>query len=216
MLSTELSLFFSVTFIVSASPGPVMLSCMTNGGRYGITKSLEGMLGASLGNLFLVGLSALGLGVIVHNSDFLFSLIKYLGAFYLVYLGIQTIRDPVASAIDLTNNTHTPSEKQSANTSAKRSLLLSSFLIAISNPKGLIYFGALFPQFLNYAQPLPKQFAVLIIGFLIMDLLWMLVYAAAGNRMMAWLKTPRHKVLFNTASGVTLIVVGLLLASTGK
>jgi homoserine/homoserine lactone efflux protein len=211
MLSAQLSLFFSVTFIVSASPGPVMLSCMNNGARYGVAKSLEGMLGASLGNLFLVALSALGLGVVVYNNDFLFSLIKWLGAFYLIYLGIQTIRDtPVSTQAEQ------PVADQTNTVIAKQSLLVSSFFIAVSNPKGLIYFGALFPQFINYTQPLPQQLGVLIIGFLIMDFIWMLAYAAAGNKMMTWLKTPKHKVLFNTFSGLTLIVVGLLLAFSGK
>jgi homoserine/homoserine lactone efflux protein len=215
MLSAQLSLFFSVTFIVSASPGPVMLSCMSNGARYGITKSLEGMLGASLGNLFLVGLSALGLGVVVNNNDMLFSLIKWLGAFYLIYLGIQTIREPSISPQE-----HNSVDKQTLSKirsfTSKQSLLVSSFLIAVSNPKGLIYFGALFPQFIDYTQPLAQQFSVLIIGFLIMDFVWMLAYAAAGNKMMVWLEKPKHKVLFNTFSGLTLIVVGLLLAFTGK
>jgi homoserine/homoserine lactone efflux protein len=206
MLSAQLSLFFSVTFIVSASPGPVMLSCMANGARYGVTQSLEGMLGASLGNLFLVGLSALGLGVVVHNNDFLFSLIKWSGACYLVYLGIQTIRQPSVL----------PQEHKPAKEPVLKSLLIASFFIAVSNPKGLIYFSALFPQFIDYAQPLAQQFSVLIIGFLVMDFVWMLAYAAAGNKMMVWLEEPKHKVLFNTFSGLTLIIVGLLLAFSGK
>src|SRR5688500_7260540 len=87
-------LFLSITFLVSASPGPVMLACMSNGARYGIARALEGMMGASLGNLCLVALSALGLGLIISSNDVLFFAIKWLGAIYLIYLGVQMIRRP--------------------------------------------------------------------------------------------------------------------------
>lgn len=183
-----------------------MLSCMSNGGRYGLAKSLAGMAGASLGNLVLVILSALGLGLLVSSNDILFSAIKWLGALYLIYLGVQIIRQPVLLA----------SEPGQQPGQTRHSLLLSAFLIAISNPKGLIYFAALFPQFIHYEQPLLWQFTLLTVTFLLTDLLWMLVYAAAGHRIMAWLKTPRHQALFNIFSGLSLIIVGLLLAATGK
>jgi homoserine/homoserine lactone efflux protein len=200
------TLFLSITFIVSASPGPVMLSCMSNGGRYGVSKALEGMLGASLGNLFLVGLSALGLGLIVNNNDFLFNTLKWLGALYLMILGIQLIRQPVA-AYDIDNNS--PTNKSP-------SLWLNSFIIAVSNPKGLIYFGALFPQFITYHQPLIIQFSLLTLTFLITDLLWMLAYAAAGQKIMGWLTKPTHQTLFNIITGAMLIAAGLFMALTGK
>lgn len=206
MSIAEFTLFLSITFIVSASPGPIMLSCMSNGGRYGLAKSFAGMMGASLGNLVLVLLTALGFGLLVSSSDVLFNTIKWLGALYLMYLGVQIIRQPAP-----------PSSRPELQTrQTQRSLWLSSFFIAISNPKGLIYFAALFPQFIHYEQPLLWQFSLLTATFLLTDLLWMLVYAAAGQRIMVWLKTPRHQTIFNTLSGLALIVVGLLLAATGK
>lgn len=205
MSIAEFTLFLSITFIVSVSPGPVMLLCMSNGGRYGLAKSFPGMVGASLGNLVLVSLSALGLGLLVSSNDFLFGAIKWLGALYLIYLGVQIIRQPAQSG--------SPGQSHAA---SHRSLWLSAFFIAISNPKALVYFAALFPQFIHYEQPLLWQFSLLTATFLLTDLCWMLVYAAAGQRIMAWLKTPRHQTIFNTLSGLVLIVVGLLLAATGK
>ncbi len=182
-----------------------MLSCMSNGGRYGVIKALEGMLGASLGNLCLVGLSALGLGLIVNNNDFLFYALKWAGALYLVVLGIQLIRQPMAaSKIDKDLADKSPS------------LWLSSFIIAVSNPKGLIYFGALFPQFITYNQPLIIQFSLMTLTFLIIDFVWMLAYAAAGQKIMGWLKNPTHQTLFNAISGAILIAAGLFMALTGK
>lgn len=204
---TQFTLFVSVTFIVSASPGPVMLSCMSNGGRYGMKKAFEGMLGASLGNLVLVALSAVGLGLIVSQNDFLFNVVKWIGAGYLIFLGLQIIRQPMTL-----NNSQEP---VIAATNDK-SVWLSSFGIAISNPKGLIYFGALFPQFINYQEPLGLQFLILTLVFLTTDLIWMSAYALAGNKIMSWLKTPRHQLLFNYISGAVLIAAGCAMAFSGK
>lgn len=203
---TNFSLFLSITFVVSASPGPVMLSCMTNGGRLGLRKAFAGMIGASLGNLVLLGLSALGLGLLVSQNDFLFNSLKWFGAAYLVFLGVQIIRTPVS--IENPN--------QPVAVASTKSIGWSSFVIAISNPKGLIYFGALFPQFINYQQPLALQFFILTVTFLITDLMWMVAYAMAGNKIMGWLKTPKHQTLFNSASGLILMAAGVFMAFSGN
>jgi homoserine/homoserine lactone efflux protein len=203
---TNFSLFLSITFVVSASPGPVMLTCMTNGGRLGLRKAFVGMLGASAGNLCLVALSALGLGLIVSQNDILFNILKWGGAAYLVFLGVQIMRSPVVL------------EQQHGTLSvdSTKSLWWNSFFIAVSNPKGLIYFGALFPQFIAYHQPLAAQFLVLTLTFLITDLVWMFIYAIAGNSIMRWLKTPIHQLWFNSLSGLALIAAGVFMALSGK
>lgn len=203
---TNFSLFLSITFIVSASPGPVMLSCMANGGRLGLRKAFVGMLAASAGNLCLVVLSALGLGLIISQNDILFNAIKWGGAAYLVFLGVQIMRTPIV----LEQKQDTPS------LDSTKSLWWNSFFIAISNPKGLIYFGALFPQFIAYQEPLAAQFLVLTLTFLVIDLMWMFIYALAGNSIMRWLKTPKHQLGFNALSGLVLIAAGIFMALSGK
>lgn len=200
----QLILFVTLTFFVSASPGPVMLSCMTNGGHYGVGKALYGMLGASFGNLLLMLLSAVGLGLLLTEASFLFVLIKWLGAAYLIYLGVQIIVKPV----------NTQNDSGTRFTSSASRLFFQSIAIACSNPKGLIYFGALFPQFIVPEQPLIPQFALLSVIFLLMDLVWMLIYARGGSYIVRWLKTPRHHRTFNLLSGGSLVCVGILLAAS--
>lgn len=204
---SELTLFISVTLVVSASPGPMMLSCMSYGGRYGIKKAFAGMLGGSAGNLVLMLLSALGLGLLISQNDTLFNLVKWAGAAYLVYLGWKIMRAPVLPTSD---------EGIALAPASSRAIFTSSFFIAISNPKGLIYFGALFPQFVNYQQPLFIQFFILTCIFLLTDLIWMLVYAAAGSSIMRWMNEPRHHKYFNSVSGLVLMAAGLVLAFSGK
>jgi homoserine/homoserine lactone efflux protein len=203
---TNFSLFLSITFVVSASPGPVMLTCMTNGGRLGLRKAFVGMLGASAGNLCLVALSALGLGLIVSQNDILFNILKWGGAAYLVFLGVQIMRSPVVLE----------QRHGALSVDSTKSLWWNSFFIAVSNPKGLIYFGALFPQFIAYHQPLAAQFLVLTLTFLITDLVWMFIYAIAGNSIMRWLKSPTHQLWFNSLSGLVLIAAGVFMALSGK
>ena len=190
---------------MSASPGPVMLSCMANGGRFGMRAAFMGMLGACGGNLVLVALSAFGLGLIVSQNDTLFNIVKWGGAAYLAFLGVQIIRKPVTTDVS-----------HASQITSTRSVVLNSFLIAISNPKGIIYFGALFPQFISYQQPIGFQFFILTITFLITDLIWMFAYAIAGNKIMQWLKSPKHQLWFNTLSGLVLIIAALFMAFAGK
>lgn len=196
----QLWLFISITLVVSASPGPVMLACMIDAGRYGFGKSLYTMAGATLGNLVLVLLSALGLGLLVEQAAWIFHGIKWIGAAYLVYLGLQLVRaSPITTSTAVAPVHH-------------HHLFRRAFIIAVTNPKGLIYFGALFPQFINVHHNLAPQFALLTVIFVLMDLVWMGVYALGGRSIMYWLKTPKNQRWFNWASGGLLIAAGIALA----
>jgi homoserine/homoserine lactone efflux protein len=183
-----------------------MLSCMTNGGRLGLRNAFIGMLGASTGNLSLVALSALGLGLVISQNDLLFTLVKWTGASYLVFLGVQIMRSSTTGAL----------REATTALDTSKSVWKNSFFIAISNPKALIYFGALFPQFINYQLPLIQQFLVLTLTFLVTDIFWMFVYAMAGKNIMRWLRSPRHQAIFNTISGLVLIAAGIFMALSGK
>lgn len=196
----QLWLFITLTFFVSASPGPVMLSCMADAGRFGFGKSLYTMLGASIGNLVLMLFSALGLGLLVEQAEWIFHTIKWIGAAYLVYLGIQLFL------------TKPHSFDQEVQQIRSHHLFIKSFMVAVTNPKGLIYFGALFPQFIDIHKSMPPQFVLLTIIFLLMDLVWMIIYAKGGSIIMRWMTSPEHQRWFNRLSGGALILTGVVLS----
>ena len=198
----QLWLFTTITLVLSASPGPVMLACMIDAGRYGFTKSTFTMLGASTGNLILMLLSALGLGLLVEQAEWIFHTIKWISAAYLVYLGIKLVLAPPLS-IDT-----------QARQIRSSHLFRKSFIVALTNPKGLIYFGALMPPFIDVHKSMPPQFALLTIIFLAMDFIWMTIYAISGQSIMRWLKSPEHQRWFNWISGGALILAGGALAFT--
>jgi threonine/homoserine/homoserine lactone efflux protein len=200
----QLLVFLTLTLFLSASPGPVMLTCMANGGRYGVYQSLPGMAGATMGNLVLIVLSSFGISVLLKQSDMLFRIMQWVGAAYLIWLGLKTCLQPIHHEM----NAH--SRVQGSATT----LLWQSFGIAVSNPKGLIYFGALFPQFLTSEKPLLPQLVVLTGLFISIDFAWMLIYTKSGSAIMKWLRSPQHKHLFQYCAGGVLIVAGILLAFT--
>ena len=196
----QLLMFISITLLVSASPGPVMLCCLFDASRYGLRQSCYSMLGASLGNLLLMFISALGLSFLMTQASWIFEAIKWLGAVYLIYLGLALIKNPQLSL----------TAKVTASNS--RRLLKKSFLIAATNPKGLIYFGALFPQFIHTQQAIAPQFALLTFIFLSIDLIWMLIYAKAGQTVMRWFTSDTHQRGFSYGSGAVFILMGIALA----
>lgn len=197
----HLTVFITLTFFVSLSPGPVMLACMAYGGQVGVARTLFAMAGATTGNLTLVGLSAIGAGLLLKQHPWLFQALQWCGAAWLVWLGLQTIcRQPQ------------PLLTQQVVALSRRRLWWQALVIALSNPKGLLYFGALFPQFLQPEQPLVPQYTVLIAVFLAIDVVWMLVYAKSGSAIMQWIKNPRHQRGFNRVTGGLLMLAGLLMA----
>lgn len=200
MSPEQLWLFLSISLIVSASPGPTMLTCMIDAGRYGFRQSMFTMGGACVGNVVLAVVSAVGLGLLVEQAEWIFHVIKWIGAAYLVYLGIKLLQ---AKA---------PSLDEKAQAMRGRRLLRKGFVIAVTNPKGLIYFGALFPQFIDINQSLPSQFAQLTLIFIMMDVMLMGVYAVGGRSIRRWLKSPEHQRWFNWVSGGVLIALGTILA----
>lgn len=149
-----------------------------------------------MGNLVLMLLSAGGLGALLQASEKLLPAIQLLGAGYLIYLGCSI--------------GFTPGHRQPGITGGSKILKIfsRSFLVAASNPKGLIFFGALFPQFIDPDRPLPMQLALLACTFLLIDGLWQLLYAAGGNI----LKNPARTGLINKISGGVLAGSGILLA----
>lgn len=199
----QLLVFVTVTLFVSASPGPVMLSAMANGGMYGVRHAAWGMAGATAGNLLLIALSFVGMALVLKNSTALFRALQWAGAAYLIWLGIKMYRQPVA-------DNQVPG---SAVRASSFGLFIKSVGIAISNPKGLVYFGAFFPQFISLEYSLTHQLLLMVVVFVIIDVIWMLIYAQGGSFVAGWLRSPQQRRSFNRVAGGALIGAGVLLVA---
>lgn len=193
-------LFVTLAFFISATPGPVMMLATVNGATYGLGGTLLGIVGVSLGNLMLMLISGSGVGALLQTSQTLLPAIQWLGATYLIYLGWRVWHTPIRTETSIRDGAE------------MQKIFSRSFLVAASNPKGLVFFAALFPQFIAADKPLTAQLLILIVTFLLIDGLWQLLYAAGGNTLRRWLKSPARAGLIARLSACVLAGSGLLLA----
>ncbi|SDR75530.1 LysE family translocator [Microterricola viridarii] len=222
--------FALASIALIALPGPSVLFVIGRTLTLGRTGGLLSVLGNSLGALPALVLVALGVGTIVAQSATLFTVIKFAGAGYLVYLGVQAIRhrkDAAGSAsAEETPSGITPSEApQSRGARFGRAfrhpttrILGEAFLVGLTNPKTIVFFVAVLPQFVDYgAGMIPLQLAELGLVFialaLIGDSLWALTAGAARD----WFaQSPKRLERLAGAGGAMMIGLGGVLALTGN
>jgi homoserine/homoserine lactone efflux protein len=205
-------LYVSVVLAVIVTPGPSAALCLTHGASHGVWRATATVLGGMVASLTLMTLSALGLGAAITASTTLFLVIKFAGAAYLIWLGLAMWRAP-APAADATSIASTGPATSHARWTR---LWRQGFLVGIGNPKDLLFFGALFPQFLDPAKPMAAQFALLAATWLAVDGLSMTGYAALGTRIGPALRRSGAGRLFNRLTGGAFIAAGGALAVANR
>lgn len=186
-------------------PGPVALLCTSHGLRFGRRRASATVLGGALASLVLMLLSSLGLGAVLAASETAFHVLKVVGGAYLILLGIQAWRRPDGEAPLPT----APPEARLPDVPVAR-LFRQGFLVGISNPKDLLFFAALFPNFIAVGEPRLVQFAILAATWLVVDLGLMSLYAAMGSGLGQWFRHPGRAKRFDRATG------GLFMAAGGS
>ena len=198
-----LSAFALVAFIGIATPGPTVLLALTNGSRYGIRRALPGMAGAVLSDFVLIAAVALGLGALLAASEFWFSVVKWVGVAYLAYLGVQMLRSNGSLGQVLDSG-------ETGNGATMRGIFARSLLVAVTNPKGYLFFSAFLPQFIDPASPQLPQFAALAVVFATIDFLVMLGYAILGSQAVRLLRKSVALWLDRVCGGTLLVLAGSL------
>lgn len=201
--TTTIALFALVAFVAIATPGPTVLLALSNGSRFGVRRSLPGMLGAVLSDLVLVGAVALGLGALLAASEFWFSVLKWVGAAYLAWIGWRMLRSSGALSL--------PGEAAGDGESSARRVLAKSFLVAVTNPKGYLFCSALLPQFIDPSAAQWPQYVVIATVFAGMDFIVMLAYAVVGARAVRLLRRRAVMWLDRTCGAAMLALAGSLL-----
>jgi threonine/homoserine/homoserine lactone efflux protein len=196
--------FALVAVAVIATPGPTVLLALTNGSRFGLARALPGMMGAVMSDFILVGAAALGLGALLAASEFWFTVVKWIGAGYLTFLGIMLLRSKGALSERLNATDDTGS-------GSARSIFLKSFLVAVTNPKGYLFTSALLPQFIATGAPQISQYVILSLVFAGIDFSVMFAYALLGSRAVRVLKKS-GALWLDRICGVTLLALAGSLA----
>ncbi|WP_105419248.1 MULTISPECIES: LysE family translocator [Neorhizobium] len=202
MSDVTLLAFAIVAFIGIATPGPTVLLALTNGSRYGLRRALPGMAGAMISDFVLIGAVALGLGALLAASEFWFSVVKWLGAGYLAFLGLMLLRSK--GSLDVTAG------DAAAGSGSATSIFLKSFLVAVTNPKGYLFFSAFLPQFIVPDAPQFQQYAILAMVFALIDFAVMFGYALLGSRAVHLLKKKGALWLDRLCGGALLALAGSL------
>jgi len=202
-------LYCVTVFLVSATPGPNMLHILSRSVQLGLARSLPAMAGCMSALVVLMSASALGLTALLLALPGAFEVMRWLGTGYLVWLGIKAWRAPV-SAVE------NGDEVAAAPGLSAFAVFRGGFLIAISNPKALLFVAAFLPQFINPALPKGPQFAILVATFAVIETLWYFTYALGGRGLAGWLQRPAAQRLFNRGTGIVFFGFGAALLRSHK
>lgn len=193
--------FVAASSLLLLIPGPTVLLVLSYALSRGRSVALASVAGVALGDLIAMTLSLVGLGALVMTSALLFTLLKWIGAVYLVYLGITLLRSaPGALHPD-------PAQTQ------PRQVFWHAATVTALNPKSIAFFIAFVPQFLTPDAPLAPQCALLIATFVTLAAFNALAYALAADRLRRSLSRPGVLVWLTRAGGATLIALGALTAT---
>lgn len=199
------ALFCATEAVLSFIPGPAVLyvvsTSITHGSRPGIVASLS-ILAA---NAVYFILSAMGLGAVLLASPRVFTAIQWIGAGYLVYLGLRMLfsRTPMA-----------PESGHAPKTKPHSSVFWNGFVTQIANPKAIIFFAALLPQFITPDQSAAWQIAILGTSSVIVEFIVLSIYVATCRAARHRLSEPRYNAWLIRTAGLLLVIAGARLAAT--
>ncbi|WGW03482.1 LysE family translocator [Tropicibacter oceani] len=199
-----------LTFVAASTallliPGPTVLLVLSYALSKGRGVAVASAAGVATGDFVAMSLSLAGLGALVAASATLFTVLKWLGAGYLIYLGVKLIRSAPADGLTL------PATDISA-----RGVFWHNAAVTALNPKSIAFFIAFVPQFITPAAPLLPQFAILVGTFVTLAALNALAYALAADRLRRTITRPGVIPWITRAGGATLITMGLLTATLRK
>jgi threonine/homoserine/homoserine lactone efflux protein len=198
------SLYASAVLLLCLTPGPNSLLAVTNGLRFGVGKTLFSTLGCAAGLTLLIGASLSGLGLILAASETAFYIIKWLGACYLIYLGISLIRTRGAFA-DMRR------ESRPATPPSGVYLFAQGLWIVVMNPKAVIFFAAFLPQFYDPEHGLVPQFLAMAGTFVGIEVVVEVLLATFASRLAAYFTNGAGMRLFNRVTGGVFVLAGAYL-----
>ena len=199
--------FCSIALLATATPGPAALLVSMHSLSFGVNKSLATVVGNVTGLFVMSGFSVLGLSAVVLHSAVAFIFVKVLGAMYLIYIGIKLWRNGVET-IDV-------GETKSAKNSVF-SLYTQGVIVALTNPKAIVFTTALFPQFIDVSDTLLPQFLILVFSFMSLSFICLCTYSLMVQRTKAKVKSAASGKRLGKVLGSTFIGAGCFLATASR
>jgi len=198
-MNTELFIaFLLLTLILVLTPGPIVTLVIATGARDGVRPMLVTVAGTGVGNAILVSSIAFGLSFVVRHAAILFEVLRWAGAAYLIFLGIQAWRK--AGSVSVASAPH------------RGVYFTRGMLVALSNPKTIAFFTAFLPQFVDPTLPIAQQLAVMCAVSIVMASVTDVAYGLAASAGRAFFLAPARVKLLGRLSGLALIGGGIWLS----
>ena len=199
MFPTDYIIFLQIILFLFISPGPPRVVIVSHTLNYGLNRSVWTALGDISANTLQAILVVFLIGSFLSDNPQVLYYLKWAGIFYIVYLAYDTFTSKIKSFNSKDQNLKSP-----------LSFYKDGLLVAGLSPKALLFFGTIFPTFINFSSNIISQFLILLITYVVLDFLTLMIYAFAANKVSIWLK-DNPKVL-NTISACVLIIIAVYVA----
>jgi homoserine/homoserine lactone efflux protein len=194
--------YLIATIILSVTPGPGVFSSLSSGLNHGFRMGVWNGVGMQAANAVLIAVVSLGLGALLLASETAFTVVKWLGVAYLIYLGIVTWRSEPRTF-----------EREEDGAASAKQVFLHGFLVSITNPKGIIFYAAILPQFIDMSRPPAMQYAIFAATTLLVDLVMMAGYTALAAKVLKVMRDPSRLRWINRSLGSAFVAAGMGLAA---
>jgi homoserine/homoserine lactone efflux protein len=190
--------FLLITVVLIIVPGPIVTLVISTGATRGVRAALVTVAGTTLGNAILLSAIALGLDWVHAHADLLFDALRWTGAAYLIWLGVQAWRHA--------------GEESHERLETGRTRFVRGLIVALSNPKTIVFFTAFLPQFIDSKLPAGPQLAAMCVASVLIAGVFDCAWAVAAGMGRAWFIKPSRVKLLGRLSGTVLIGGGLWLS----
>lgn len=191
--------FVTASMVLLVIPGPTILTVISYSISHGYKAKIPLILAVALGDSTALALSLLGLGALLAESAFWFQAVKWVGGLYLIFLGIKLFMAGVKPPTLSINEKDASSWK----------LFVNTYLVTALNPKGIIFFVAFLPQFINTSAEVTTQLWIFAITFVVLASLNATLYAVFAGKAQQALSSPKTQQVFNFSGGSLLSVAGI-------
>ena len=201
MLPIDYFLFLQIAFFLTITPGTPRVVIVTYAINYGLKRSVITAVGDVSANTLQMILVTFGMGVLVSAYPNILNYLRWIGVFYLLFIAFDLVRYSKNLDFD-----------KSLSTKSNLSLFRDGFLVAFLSPKAWVFFGAIFPQFLNLEGDFIIQLIILIVSWIILDFSTLMLYGFTAQKITIWLKANPKTI--NTISACALIIIAIIIATT--
>ncbi len=201
MFPTDYIIFLQIILFLFISPGPPRVVIVSHTLNYGLNRSVWTAFGDISANTIQAILVVFLIGSFLRDNPQVLYYLKWAGIFYIVYLAYDTLTSKIRSF-----------SSKDQNLKSTLSFYKDGFLVAGLSPKAILFFGTIFPTFINFGSNIISQFLILLITYVVLDFLTLMTYGLAAEKISVWLRGKPK--LLNTISACVLLILAVYIAAT--